>query len=54
MRIKFWLQNLKGIYHSKELGFDEKIIFQCKLGKYGLGIRIEFIWLVTQTAGRLL
>jgi hypothetical protein len=33
MRTIFLLENLKGRYHSEDLGVDGKIISECMLGK---------------------
>jgi hypothetical protein len=33
MNTKFWLENLKGTGHFKELGIDGKIILEWILGK---------------------
>jgi hypothetical protein len=33
MRTRFWLESLKGKYHSEDLGIDGKIILKCIFDK---------------------
>jgi hypothetical protein len=50
----FWLGSPKGGDHWKDLGVDGRITLRWILGKYGLGMWIEFIWLRIGTGGELL
>jgi hypothetical protein len=54
MRIRFWLENLKGIDHLKDLGVDGKIILECILGKQCGKLYSRCIWLRIGTSGGLL
>jgi hypothetical protein len=48
MSTKFWSENLKGRYHSEDLGIYGKI------GKQGGKVWTGCIWLRIGTSGRLL
>jgi hypothetical protein len=49
---KFWLENLKGRYHSEYLGIDWRIILEWTLGKYGGKLWAGFISIWIGTTGR--
>jgi hypothetical protein len=54
MNTIFWLENLKGRDHLKDLGAYEKIMLEWILGKYGGKVWTECIWLRIGTSGGLL
>jgi hypothetical protein len=54
MLLIFWLENLKGRDHLKDLGIDSKIILEQILGKRGWGVWTGFMWLRIGTSGGLL
>jgi hypothetical protein len=54
MRTKFYSVNLKGKYHSDELGVDGRMILDWILGKQGGKVWTGFIWLRIGTSGGVL
>jgi hypothetical protein len=53
MGTKFWSENLKGKYHSEELGVDGRYIRMC-LREMGGKLWIGFIWLRKAKRGAIL
>jgi hypothetical protein len=49
----FWLEYLKGKYHSEDLSIDGKIILKWVLKKYGCKVWTGFIWLKILTSGKM-
>jgi hypothetical protein len=47
----FWLKNLKGRYHSEELGVYVKIILEWILRKQDGKVWTGFVWLRIGTSG---
>jgi hypothetical protein len=54
MHTKFWLANMKGKYHSKDLGTDGKVTLEGILEKMGGNMWIGCIWLRVGTNGVIL
>jgi hypothetical protein len=54
VRTKFWQKNLKGKYHSEDLGVDGKIILEQILEKEGGKMWTGCIWFRTGTSSELL
>jgi hypothetical protein len=54
MLAEFWLENLKGKYHSEDLGLDERMILKSMLEKQCSMLWTGFFWLRMGTAGGFL
>jgi hypothetical protein len=54
MHAMFWLENLKGRYHSEDLVVDEKITLEWILVKYDGRVWTGFICLRIGTSGVVL
>jgi hypothetical protein len=54
MHAMFWLENLKGRDHFKDLGVDGKVILEWILRKRCGNVWTGFIWLRIGTSGGLL
>jgi hypothetical protein len=54
MHIKFSSGNLKERHHMEDLGIDGRTVSEWILGKQGVRVQTEFIWLRTGIGGGLL
>jgi len=50
MHTIFWLENLKGRDHLKDIVAEGQIILEWILGKYGGNVWNGFVWLRTGTS----